>query len=91
MRFDLCYLDQRLIVEYDGRKHADSIEEWERDVYRREELDQMDYRLPIVTSRGVYSEPQRTLERVRDALLERGVKVPSRFKNEWRRQFPTTA
>jgi hypothetical protein len=23
MRFDLCYLDQRLIVEYDGRHHAD--------------------------------------------------------------------
>jgi hypothetical protein len=67
MRFDLCYLDQRLIVEYDGRKHADSTEQWERDIYRREELDQMDYRLLIVTSRGVYSEPQRTLERVRDA------------------------
>lgn len=91
MRFDLCYLDQRLIVEYDGRKHADSTEQWERDIYRREELDQMDYRLLIVTSRGVYSEPQRTLERVRDALRERGVKVPSPFKNEWRRHFPTTA
>jgi hypothetical protein len=51
----------------------------------------MDYRLLIVTSRGVYSEPQRTLERVRDALRERGVKVPSPFKNEWRRHFPTTA
>lgn len=91
MRFDLCYLDQRLIVEYDGRKHADSTEQWERDIYPREELDQMDYRLLIVTSRGVYSEPQRTLERVRDALRERGVKVPSPFKNAWRRHFPTTA
>jgi hypothetical protein len=28
MRFDLCCLDQRLIVEYDGRKHADSTEQW---------------------------------------------------------------
>jgi very-short-patch-repair endonuclease len=28
MRFDLCYLDQRLIVEYDGRRHADSPEQW---------------------------------------------------------------
>jgi hypothetical protein len=72
MRFDLCCLDQRLIVEYDGRKHADSTEQWERDIYRREELDQMDYRLLIVTSRWVYREPQRTLERVRDALRERG-------------------
>jgi hypothetical protein len=91
MRFDLCYLDQRLIVEYDGRRHADSPEQWERDIFRREDLDRMDYRLLIVTSRGVYNEPHRTLERIRDALRERGVRVPSRFKNEWRRHFPTTA
>jgi hypothetical protein len=87
MRFDLCYRDQRLIVEYDGRRHADSPEQWERDIYRREDLDRMDYRLLIVTSRGVYDEPDRTLERIRDALRERGVRVPSRFKNEWRRHF----
>jgi hypothetical protein len=88
MRFDLCYLNQKLIVEYDGRQHADSPQQWERDIYRREELDRMDYRLLIVTSRGIYAEPQRTLERVRDGLRERGVRVPSRFKNEWRRHFP---
>jgi hypothetical protein len=131
MRFDLCYLDQRLIVVYDGRRHADSPEQWERDIFRREDLDRMDYRLLIVTSRGVYNAPHRTLERIRDARLprllahravnpppssslaeekrllapppyggarfrrsqpgERGVHVPSRFKNEWRRHFPTTA
>jgi hypothetical protein len=88
MRFDLCYISQRLIVEYDGRQHADSPQQWERDIYRREELDRMGYRLLIVTSRGVYNEPHGTLERVRDALRERGVRVPSRFKNEWRRHFP---
>jgi hypothetical protein len=91
MRFDLCYRNQRLIVEYDGRHHADSPDQWERDIYRREDPDRMDYRLLVVTSRGIYNEPQRTLERVRDALRERGVRVPSRFKNEWRRHFPTTA
>lgn len=91
MRFDLCYLTQRLIVEYDGRRHAESPEQWERDIYRREELDRMDYRLLVVTSRGIYNEPQRTLERIRDALRERGVRVPTRFKNDWRRRFPTTA
>jgi hypothetical protein len=64
---------------------------WERDIYRREELDLMDCRLLIVTSRGIYNEPHRTLERVPDALRERGVRVPSRFKNEWRRHFPTVA
>jgi Protein of unknown function (DUF559) len=91
MRFDLCYINQRLIVEYDGRQHRDNLQQWEHDIYRREDLDRMDYRLIIVTSRGIYNEPQRTLERVRDALRERGVRVPSRFKNEWRRHFPTAA
>ena len=51
MRFDLCYLGQRLIVEYDGRRHAESPEQWERDIYRREDLDRMDYRLLIVCDR----------------------------------------
>jgi hypothetical protein len=88
MRFDLCYVEQRLIVEYDGRQHADSPHQWERDIYRREELDRMDYRLLIVTSRGVFNEPHRTLERVRDALRERGVRVPTRFKNEWAAPLP---
>jgi hypothetical protein len=54
-------------VEYDGRRHADSPEQWERDIYRREDLDRMDYRLLIVTSRGLYNEPHRTFERLRDA------------------------
>jgi hypothetical protein len=90
MRFDLCYLDQRLIVEYDGRQHRDDAEQWERDIYRREDLDQMGYRLLIVTRRGIYNEPHRTVERVRDALRERGVRVPSRLKNEWRRHFLIT-
>ena len=49
-------------VEYDGRRHADSPEQWERDIYRREDLDRMDYRLLIVNSRGIYNEPHRTLE-----------------------------
>jgi hypothetical protein len=90
MRFDLCYLDQRLIVEYDGRQHRDDAEQWERDIYRREDLDQMGYRLLVVTRRGIYNKPHRTVERVRDALRERGVRVPSRLKNEWRRHFLIT-
>jgi hypothetical protein len=88
MRFDLCYVDQRLIVEYDGRQYRDNSDQWERDIYRREDLDRMDYRLLVVTSRGIYNEPHRTLDRVRKALRERGVRVPSRFKNEWRHHFP---
>ena len=87
MRFDLCYPDYGLIVEYDGRQHAESGSQWERDIYRREDLDRMGLRLIVITSRGIYLEPQRTLERVRDALTERGAKVRRQFRNDWRRHF----
>ena len=91
MRFDLCYVDYGLIIEYDGRQHADSGSQWERDIYRREDLDRMGLRLIVITSRGVYLEPQRTLERVRDALTERGAKVRRQFRNDWRRHFASAA
>jgi hypothetical protein len=59
------------------------------DIFRREELDQMRWRLVIVTSEGIYQEPLRTLERVRDALLECGaVGIRRTFKPEWRLHFP---
>jgi hypothetical protein len=61
-----------LIIEYDGRQHAEDTQQWLTDIFRREELDQMRWGLAIVTSEGVYHEPLRTLERVRDALLECG-------------------
>jgi hypothetical protein len=46
--------------------------------------------LVIVTSEGLYREPLRTLERVRDALVERGAEgIRRTFKPEWRLHFPT--
>jgi hypothetical protein len=53
------------------------------------ELDQIRWRLVIVTSDGIYREPLRTLERVRDALLDCGaVGIRRSFKPEWRLHFP---
>jgi hypothetical protein len=87
-RYDLAYEHLRLIIEYDGRQHAANAQQWLTDIFRREELDQMCWRLVIVTSEGIYHEPLRTLERVRNALLESGA-VGSRrtFKPEWRLHF----
>ena len=49
----------------------------------------MRWRLVIATSEGIYSEPPRTLERVRDALLECGaIGIRRTFKLEWRLHFP---
>lgn len=88
-RYDLVYEHLRLIVEYDGRQHAGDSRQWLTDMYRREELDQMRWRLVIVTSEGIYSEPLRTLERIRNALLARGaIGIRRTFKPEWQLHFP---
>jgi hypothetical protein len=83
------YEEFRLIIEYDGRQHAEDAQQWLSDIFRREELDQIRWRLVIVTSEGIYREPVRTLERVRDALVECGAGgIRRTFKPEWRLHFP---
>jgi hypothetical protein len=86
-RFDLAYPEHRLAVEYDGRQHAESQQQWEHDVDRREGLDTDGWRLVVVLAKGIYKEPERTLERVTAALREVGVRrgVTS---DEWRLHFP---
>ena len=50
----------------------------------------MRWRLVIVTSEGIYQHPLRTLERVRDALLECGaLGIRRTFKPEWRLHAPS--
>ena len=92
LRFDLCFSDYKLVVEYDGRQHAGDAAQWERDILRREDLDRMAWRLVVVTSKGIFAEPERTLVRVRDALRDCGAAgLPRTFKNDWRRHFPVAA
>jgi hypothetical protein len=89
-RYDLAYEGFRLIIEYDGRQHAENAQQWLSDIFRREELDQIRWRLVIVTSEGIHREPLRTLQRVRDALVECGAEgIRRNFKPEWRLHFPT--
>jgi hypothetical protein len=90
-RFDLCYPEYKLIIEYDGRQHAYDAEQWIHDLERREWLDQDGWRILIVISEGIYVEPLRTLQRVRGALQERGARVPRSFKQEWTRHFMVRA
>jgi hypothetical protein len=89
-RYDMAYEELRLILEYDGRRHAEDARQWLTDIFRREELDQIRWRLVIVTSEGIYQQPLRTLERVRDALIDSGaVGIRRTFRPEWRLHFPT--
>jgi hypothetical protein len=88
-RFDLSYPELKLIIEYDGRQHAENDEQWDHDLIRRENLDGDGWRLVVVRSKGIYVEPQLTLERIADAMRARGARnVPTRFRDEWRQHFP---
>jgi hypothetical protein len=89
-RYDLTYDEYQLAVEYDGRQHAEDGRQWQTDIARREELDRRGWRLVVITADGIYREPLRTLERVREALRDCGAMgLPKRFKPEWERYFCT--
>jgi hypothetical protein len=88
MRFDLCYPALKLIVEYDGRHHADDSEQWLHDLKRREALDRLGWRIIVVTRDDYYNAPEEVLRRVHNALIERGmIGVRRRFKTEWARHI----
>lgn len=92
MRFDLSYPGFKLIIEYDGRQHAENTVQWRRDLSRREELDHLGWRLIVVTSEDLRDAPEAVLNRIRDALVDRGaVGVRRRFKTEWMRYFAPRA
>jgi very-short-patch-repair endonuclease len=92
MRFDLSYPGLKLIIEYDGRQHAENSAQWRRDLSRREELDREGWRLIVVTSDDLRDAPEAVLNRVREALIDRGaVGIRRRFKTEWIRYFPSRA
>lgn len=88
-RFDLAYPALRLVLEYDGRQHANDSAQWNADIYRREELERRGWTLVTVTAEGIYREPARTLDRVRDALRRCGAQgLIVRYRPEWRLHFP---
>lgn len=86
-RYDLCYPEFKLIIEYDGRQHAEDVEQWNVDLERREELDEEEFRILVVTARGIFVEPARTIERVRRALIARGCTQRLVIDDAWREHF----
>ena len=89
IRLDLSYPGLKLIIEYDGRQHAEDIKQWNRDLERREVFDDTEWRILVVTAKGIYHEPERTLERIRKALVNRGcTTVPRHLSEDWHPYFP---
>ncbi|GAB3072647.1 hypothetical protein GCM10027053_42290 [Intrasporangium mesophilum] len=87
-RFDLCFPDCRVVVEYDGRQHAESDVQWGVDIDRREWMDNNRWRRVVVRSKDIFRTPARTLSRVAGAMRDQGMRVP-RLSDEWRLHFPS--
>ena len=85
-RFDLSFPEFRLIIEYDGRQHADNDSQWGSDIGRREWLDHNDWRIVVIVAKHIYRTPALTLSRICSAMRDRGMEVP-RLKDDWRRFF----
>jgi very-short-patch-repair endonuclease len=88
-KYDLSWPAVRVIVEYDGRHHVERIEQWESDLDRREAIDDEGWRILVVTSRGIFREPGRTVDRVWRLLRSRGLPgLPARPSDGWKAHFP---
>ena len=88
MRFDLSYPALKILVEDDGRQHADDETQWKGDIRRREVLDRLGLRLLVVLKDGIYERPVETLDRVATMSRDRGARVRKSYKPEWERHFP---
>ncbi len=87
-RVDLCYIELKLIIEYDGQQHrADDLEQWDRDNDRISWFARRGWELLPVISRGIYRRPGETLARVCDAIQRRGGIVPE-LDPTWQLYFP---
>ncbi len=87
-RYDLSYLDFRLIIEYDGRQHAESGEQWHTDLGRDEQLDNWRVRRLVIVANDIFRTPANTLRRITAAMKQQGMPVPP-LSDEWRRYFPS--
>ncbi len=67
---DLAYLEQRLILEYEGKEHLDPLR-WKQDIERRELFEDAGWRVIRVTSDDLFERPEAFARRVRRALIAR--------------------
>jgi len=86
-RYDLWYESAQLVVEYDGRQHAEDTGQWQVDLERREEFDDEGIRVLVVTSAGIFHEPLRTLQRIRRQLVLRGYGAVPPISPAWEQYF----
>jgi REase_MTES_1575 len=87
-RPDLSYPESKIAIEYDGMHHERDPEQRRRDILRNENLTAAGWIVIVVTSADLRRRPERTLQRVLDALGRRGHPAAPRFaSDDWRLHF----
>lgn len=85
---DLAYLAYLIAIEYHGDVHRTKRGRWQSDVAKAELLGRLDWRVIVLTSDDVFVHPERTLRRVREALVKAGhPDAPAELDPEWRKHF----
>ena len=70
-RVDMLFPDWRVIVEYEGRQHADSLHQWNKDLWRYERLERAGY-VVIRVTQEMLRRPRELICRIHAILVERG-------------------
>lgn len=87
-RFDLCYPELKLLIEYDGGQHVTDSEQRARDLTRREELEHDGWRIITIQKEHIYGEPGRVLDRIRRARIDCGAAAATcRIRKDWPTYF----
>ena len=87
-RLDHSYQHAKLGVEYDGRHHLTDARQWERDVVRRARIEELGWRLIVVTAQQLHRHPDHVLDQVWRALRERSTSPVAAPCAAWRPHFP---
>lgn len=83
-RFELCYEDLKLLIEYDGDYHLDP-DQHAADLLRREELEHDGWRFVVIRRQHFYRDPAGVLTRISQARLDCGAAEPTcRIRQTWR-------
>jgi hypothetical protein len=88
-RVDLFLWAYRTVIEYEGDQHRTDRAQWNRDIYRQEQLVGDGNSLVRVTAERMRS-PRTVVLAVHEAMVKGGYKGPApTFDVEWRRLFAT--
>lgn len=86
-RLDLSYREYKIAVEYDGRQHGLSLDQRERDVRRREQMEREGWAFIVITAAQL-AYPRDVVLRIHRLLVERGYRgARPTFSQGWLAAF----